>query len=83
MLWEKLVNNSKHISYAQFFFLNCAGSEDRWKNNIEWVRRIICWIPKARSTHLHCIILIAFQLKMFENAALLREILTWGRESSR
>jgi hypothetical protein len=72
---EKLVKNSKHISYAQYFFFRklCRLCEKVEKLYIEWgrpqmtirCRRIICWITKARSTHLHYVILIAFQLKMF------------------
>ena len=70
----------KNFYFQRLFFENRVVYEIMWKNFLEWespqltwFMRIGCWIPKAKNTHSHYIMLIAFPLQQWlhERASLL------------
>jgi len=66
---------------THFLIENRAVYEIMWKHIVEragasmkmWRMRIVCWIPKAKSTHSECEILIVFPLQQWlqERASML------------
>jgi hypothetical protein len=75
-------NRNTHFMFMHFFSENLAVYEIMWKNVVErgrtqitlWCTRIACWIPKARDTRSHYVILIALPLQQWlhEHASMVR-----------
>jgi len=69
-------NQNTHFVSSNFFFENLVEKYIRIGQAAMtiWCVRLVCWIPKAATTHSEYVVLIAFPLQhwLYESASILR-----------